>query len=89
MTSDPNRSTWLSALPPPTLEDWLALIEPHGSQRAFAAAHGLHEKRVSEWLAGMPCHWALYELILLRENKHPHYRVTRVVIPMPRKGPAR
>lgn len=64
------RQTWLSALPKPQPADWSALIGDR-TNRAFALAHGLHENRVAEYRTGHPVHWALWELLLVREGKHP------------------
>ena len=71
------RQTWLSALPRPSREDWDRLIGER-TIRGFALAHGMHENRVASWRSGaVPIHWAVWELLLMREGQHPDYRVTR------------
>ena len=62
--------TWRSRLPPPAPWDWIELIGDR-SVREFAALHNLNETRVSEWKNGATIHWAIWELLLYREGKHP------------------
>ena len=69
-------NTWRSSLPRPTPADWDDLIGDR-SVRDFAVAHGLHENRVAEWKQGKACHWALWEVLLFREKRHPDYQVTK------------
>lgn len=70
MTSHPNRSTWRSALPRPTGVEIRGVVGDNVSE--FARRHNLSRTQVQAYLSETDSpHWALWELIMLREGRHP------------------
>jgi DNA-binding transcriptional regulator YiaG len=77
MTNHPNRgSKWLSNVPRPH-PDEIRDLRADRTQTEMAALAGLGSYvRWLEWESGVrKPHWAVWELLLLHEDKHPEYKL--------------